>query len=150
MKIILFEPQIPQNTGNIVRTCAVTGTDLIIYNPGFSTSDRMLKRAGLDYWEGVNVQIIEELEELEKMLNETTGNFYFFSSKATKRYSAISYTKDDWLIFGSETTGLPSIFFEKWPENYATIPMKEGALCLNLATSAGVVVYEAWRQQNFE
>jgi len=150
MKIILFEPQIPQNTGNIVRTCAVTGTDLIIYNPGFSTSDRMLKRAGLDYWEGVNVQIIEELEELEKMLNETTGNFYFFSSKATKRYSAISYTKDDWLIFGSETTGLPSIFFEKWPENYATIPMKEGARCLNLATSAGVVVYEAWRQQNFE
>lgn len=150
MKIILFEPQIPQNTGNIVRTCSVTGTDLIIYNPGFSTSDRMLKRAGLDYWEGVNVQIIEELEELEKMLNETTGNFYFFSSKATKRYSAISYTKDDWLIFGSETTGLPSIFFEKWPENYATIPMKEGARCLNLATSAGVVVYEAWRQQNFE
>ena len=150
MKIILFEPQIPQNTGNIVRTCAVTGTDLIIYNPGFSTSDRMLKRAGLDYWEGVNVQLIEEFEEFEKMLNETTGNFYFFSSKATKRYSAISYTKDDWLIFGSETTGLPCIFFEKWPMRFATIPMKEGVRCLNLATSAGVIVYEAWRQQNFE
>ncbi len=150
MKIILFEPQIPQNTGNIVRTCAVTGTDLIIYNPGFSTSDRMLKRAGLDYWEGVNVQLIEELEELEKLLNDSKGNFYFFSSKATNRYSDISYTKDDWLIFGSETTGLPSKFFEKWPEHYATIPMKEGVRCLNLATSAGIVVYEAWRQQNFE
>lgn len=150
MKIILFEPQIPQNTGNIVRTSAVTGTDLILYNPGFSTSDRMLKRAGLDYWEGVNVQLIEEFEELEKMLNEATGNFYFFSSKASKRYSDISYAKDDWLIFGSETTGLPSIFFEKWPQRFATIPMKEGVRCLNLATSAGVVVYEAWRQQNFE
>ena len=150
MKIILFEPQIPQNTGNIVRTCAVTGTDLILYNPGFSTSDRMLKRAGLDYWEGVNVQLIEEFEELEKMLTEATGNFHFFSSKASKRYTDISYAKDDWLIFGSETTGLPSIVFEKWPERFATIPMREGARCLNLATSAGVVIYEAWRQQNFE
>lgn len=150
MKIILFEPQIPQNTGNIVRTAAVTGSDLLIFNPAFSTSDRHLKRAGLDYWEGVNVQIMEDLEEFEKMLQETKQNFYFYSSKCSTRYSDVNYTKDDWLIFGSETTGLPHFFREKYPERFVTIPMKEGARCLNLATSAGIVVYEAWRQLDFQ
>ncbi len=149
MKIILIEPQIPQNTGNIVRTAAVTGSDVIIFNPGFSTSDRLLKRAGLDYWEGVNVTITNDLEELMKIFEEAKGNFYFFSSKSKTRYSDISYTKDDMLVFGSETTGLPNAFLEKWPDQFATIPMKSGVRCLNLATSAGIVVYEAWRQQNF-
>jgi tRNA (cytidine/uridine-2'-O-)-methyltransferase len=150
MKIILFEPQIPQNTGNIVRTASVTGSDVILYNPGFHTSDRQLKRAGLDYWEGVNVQIIQELEDLVKMLESAPHNFYFFSSKASVIYSNVSYEAQDFLIFGSETTGLPDIFLRKWPERFATIPMVEGARCLNLATSAGIVVYEAWRQQGFE
>jgi tRNA (cytidine/uridine-2'-O-)-methyltransferase len=149
MKIILFEPQIPQNTGNIVRTASVTGCDVFIYNPGFQTSDRHLKRAGLDYWEGVNVQIIEEFEDFKKMLDEAKNNFYFYSSKASKLYSEMSYKQDDYLIFGSETTGLPNIFFEQWPERFATIPMTKGSRCLNLATSAGIVVYEAWRQQGF-
>lgn len=149
MKIILIEPQIPQNTGNIVRTAAVTGCEVIIYNPGFSTSDRLLKRAGLDYWEGVNVQIIDELEDILKLLSLSKNNFYFYSSKASTVYSDISYKKDDYLIFGSEQTGLPQIFLEKWPERFATIPMKEGARCLNLATSTGIVVYEAFKQLNF-
>lgn len=149
MKIILIEPQIPQNTGNIVRTAAVTGSDVIIYNPGFSTSDRSLKRAGLDYWEGVNVKVINDLEELEKMLEAAENKFYFYSSKASTLYSDVSYKSEDWLIFGSETTGLPASFSEKWPDRFATIPMKPGVRCLNLATSAGIVVYEAWRQQNF-
>lgn len=147
MKIILYQPQIPQNTGNIVRTCAVTGNSLILVGPlGFSVTDRWLKRAGLDYWEGVNVTPIENLEDY---LENCTSNFYFFSSKATQIYSDVKYQADDLLIFGSETTGLPKIFHEKWPEKFATIPMKPDARCLNLATSVGIVSYEAWRQLNF-
>lgn len=147
MKIILYQPQIPQNTGNIVRTCSVTGNDLILVEPlGFSVNNRWLKRAGLDYWEGVNVQIINDLEHL---LMETKSNFYFFSSKASHLYTSLAYKNDDLLIFGSETTGLNSSFLEKWPDRFATIPMVQGARCLNLATSVGIVVYEAWRQQSF-
>lgn len=147
MKIILYQPQIPQNTGNIVRTCASTGADLILVRPlGFSTSDRWLKRSGLNYWEGVNVTFIDDLESF---LNETSSPFYFFSSKATTPYSDISYTADDLLVFGSETHGLPDYCFEKWPERFITIPMMKDVRCLNLATSAGIAVYEAWRQQQF-
>lgn len=147
MHIILFQPQIPQNTGNIVRTCAVTGSNLTLVGPlGFSVSDRWLKRAGLDYWEGVSVNIIDDLDTL---LNTTQSNFYFYSSKATARYCDVAYTSEDYLIFGSETSGLPDRFYEQWPDRFLTIPMIPGVRCLNLATSAGIVVYEAWRQQNF-
>lgn len=148
MKVILFQPQIPQNAGNIVRTCAVTGSDLIMVHPlGFSTHDRWLKRAGLDYWEGVNVSFIDDLEDY---LNQYSGSFYFFSSKTKKTYTSVSYDPNSALIFGSETTGLPPIFFEKWPDRFVTLPMKEGMRCLNLATSVGIGVYEAWRQQGFQ
>ncbi len=147
MKVILYQPQIPQNTGNIVRTCSVTGTSLILVEPlGFSVSDRWLKRAGLDYWEGVDVQTIGDLESY---LENYPGQFWFLSSKATRRYCDVHYRGDDLLIFGSETTGLPASFYDKWPERFLTVPMVEGARCLNLATTAGIVVYEAWRQQNF-
>lgn len=147
MKIILFQPQIPQNAGNIVRTCAVTGCELILVGPlGFSVTDRWLKRAGLDYWEGVNVQIIQNLPAL---LESTSYPFYFYSSKATQAYTDLTYTPDDYLIFGSETSGLPAFYFEKWPERFATIPMLPEKRCLNLATSVGIVVYEAYRQQGF-
>ncbi len=147
MKLILFQPQIPQNTGNIVRTCAVTGTDLILVGPlGFSINNRWLKRAGLDYWEGVNVQVIDDLESL---LQTTTDRFYFFSSKVQRKYTDIAYMQSDMLIFGSETAGLPGHFFERWPERFATIPMSPEVRCLNLATSAGIVVYEAFRQLDF-
>ncbi|MEC7839622.1 MAG: tRNA (cytidine(34)-2'-O)-methyltransferase [Chlamydiota bacterium] len=147
MKIILFQPQIPQNTGNIVRTCSVTGTDLVLVEPlGFSVSDRWLKRAGLDYWDGVSMNFIDNLEAF---LEEYPHPFYFFSSKATKSYADIEYTENDALIFGSETTGLPDHYFERWPEKFVTLPMRPGSRCLNLATSAGIAVYEAWRQQDF-
>ena len=146
--IILFQPQIPQNTGNIVRTCAVTGSSLSLVRPlGFSVTDRLLKRAGLDYWEGVQVSFIDDLEEF---LNTTTHNFYFFSSKVEKKYSDVAYQPDDILIFGSETSGLPKHFNTKWPERFVTIPMIDEARCLNLATSTGIVLYEAWRQQGFK
>ncbi len=147
MKVILYQPQIPQNTGNIVRTCAVTGSDLILIQPlGFSISDRWLKRAGLDYWEGVSVEL---QEDLEAYLDSSSSSFYFFSSKATTLYSDVNYQKDDLLIFGSETTGLPAAYFSRWPEKFVKIPMIPGVRCLNLATSVGIGVYEAWRRQSF-
>ena len=147
MKVILYQPQIPQNTGNIVRTCAVTGTSLVMVRPlGFSTHDRWLKRAGLDYLEGVDVSY---LDDLESNFDKFSGSFFFFSSKATQLYNSVSYEADSCLIFGSETTGLPPVFFEKWPERFVTLPMIPGARCLNLATSAGIAVYEAWRQQGY-
>ncbi|MCX6989817.1 MAG: tRNA (cytidine(34)-2'-O)-methyltransferase [Chlamydiae bacterium] len=147
MKVILYQPQIPQNTGNIVRTCSVTGSDLILTKPlGFSTSNRLLKRAGLDYWEGVDVQIIESLEEY---LLKCDKNFYFFSSHAKNLYSEIDYFPDDILIFGSETAGLNPYFLTKYPEKFYTLPMKENSRCLNLANTVSIVLYEAWRQQGF-
>lgn len=147
MKVILFQPQIPQNAGNIVRTCAVTGCELVMVRPlGFSTHDRWLKRAGLDYWEGVDVSFIDDLE---MYLEQQTAPFYFFSSKATSLYTTVAYESNHQLIFGSETTGLPPHFFEKWPERFVKLPMRTGQRCLNLATSVGIAIYEAWRQQNF-
>lgn len=126
----------------------MTGADLILVGPlGFSVTDRWLKRSGLDYWEGVNVTIIDDLEAY---LDKTDSPFYFFSSKATQRYSDVKYTQDAILIFGSETSGLPQHYAEKWPEKFATIPMNEGARCLNLASSAAIVLYEAFRQNNFQ
>lgn len=149
MKVILYQPQIPQNAGNIVRTCAVTGCDLLMVRPlGFSTHDRWLKRAGLDYWEGVRVEFMDT-QDLESYLDQTSSSFYFFSSKANRLYCEVSYQSTDLLIFGSETAGLPSHFFEKWPDHFVTIPMCPEARCLNLATSVGIGVYEAWRQQGF-
>jgi tRNA (cytidine/uridine-2'-O-)-methyltransferase len=147
MHIILFQPQIPQNTGNIVRTAAVTGSKLSLVTPlGFSTSSRHLRRAGLDYWEGVDVNMIDDLGEY---LDKQSAPFYFFSSHAEKCYSEIEYTEDAILIFGSETSGLPAEYNEKWPEQFARIPMQSDQRCLNLSASAAIVVYEGWRQQSF-
>lgn len=140
MKIILYQPQIPQNTGNIVRTCSVTGTDLILVTPlGFEISDRWLKRAGLDYWEGVNVLTIESLEAYLK----DKDSFYFFSSHGKRSYLDVEYSKDSILIFGSETSGLPDYFHETYPDRFVKIPMLPNKRCLNLATSVGIGLYGA-------
>jgi tRNA (cytidine/uridine-2'-O-)-methyltransferase len=144
VKVVLFQPEIPQNTGNIVRTCAVTGNDLILVRPlGFSTASRHLKRAGLDYWDGVDVKMIDDLMTY---LDQLSTKFYFFSSKAKKNYTDIDYSPTDHIIFGSESAGLPETYLQKWGDQFYRIPMKQGARCLNLATSAAVVIYEAWRQ----
>ena len=144
MRIILYQPQIPQNTGNVIRTCAVTGTELVLVRPlGFSLSDRWLKRAGLDYFEGVNVNQIDDLEEyLEKL----TGPFFFLSSKSQALYTDAVFTSDCTLVFGSETLGLPPSLMKRWPDRFLTIPMIPQARCLNLATSVGIVLFEAIRQ----
>lgn len=147
MNVILFEPQIPQNAGNIVRTCAVTGSSLYLVKPlGFSVTSKALKRAGLDYWEGVNVNLIDDLEAF---LDTCEGRFFFYSSKATYCYTDVAHEPGDFLIFGSETAGLPASFWEKWSEKFYTIPKRSGTRCLNLANAVSIVLYEAWRQQGF-
>jgi tRNA (cytidine/uridine-2'-O-)-methyltransferase len=148
VKVILYQPQIPQNTGNIVRTCAVTGASLGLVTPlGFSTSNRLLKRAGLDYWEGVAVSFIDDFIAYLEHCQEP---FYFFSSHAKTPYTDVSFSLSDQLIFGSETSGLPELFHKRWPERFLRIPMQSGARCLNLANSVSIVIYEAWRQNQFE
>lgn len=150
MKIILFEPQIPQNTGNVVRSCSVTGSELMLVGPcGFSFQDRHLKRAGLDYWEGVRFEFLENEEAFISYLSQTSFPFVFFSSHATMPYTQISYKQDHQLIFGSETSGLSQRLLALFPDRSVTIPMKSGARCLNLATSVGIGLFEAWRQCDF-
>ncbi len=145
--IVLFQPQIPQNAGNIVRTCKVTGAKLVLVKPlGFSTSSAALKRAGLDYWDGVNVEIIDDLP---LWLSQTDSPFYFFSSHAKKFYSDISYPPGSIFIFGSETSGLAPYFHETWPELFLTLPMVKNSRCLNLANTVSIVLYEAWKQIGF-
>lgn len=145
--IILFQPQIPSNTGNIVRTCHATGSQLILVTPlGFKTDDKSLRRAGLDYWEGVNVTLIDDLVSF---LEETDTLFYFFSSHAEILYSDVGYPEDPILIFGSETSGLDPIFKKKWPDHFVTLPMKKESRCLNLSNSAAIAVYEVLRQHHF-
>jgi tRNA (cytidine/uridine-2'-O-)-methyltransferase len=146
MKIVLYQPQIPQNTGNIVRTCAATGSELILVRPlGFSTHSRHLKRAGLDYWSGV---VVEEIDDLPMFLENKS--FYFFSSKAKTLYTDVDYPPDATLVFGSETTGLPQMFWDLWPDRFLTIPMVPTARCLNLACSVSIVLFEALRQNRIK
>jgi tRNA (cytidine/uridine-2'-O-)-methyltransferase len=146
MKVILFKPEIPQNTGNIIRTCFLTNTNISIVTPAsFSLSDKNLKRAGLDYFKDVN---LEKIDDLENYLIDKKS-FYFFSSKAQKKYTDVEYTKNSILIFGSETAGLPDIFFEKYPSHFVTIPMKENSRCLNLSNTVAIGLYEALRQNHF-
>lgn len=138
-EIVLFQPQIPQNTGNIVRSCSVTGAKLTLIPPlGFSTASRHLKRAGLDYWEGVNVEIKEDLDAL---LEEDVP-FLLFTSKGESSFWDFPYVPGMRLIFGSETAGLPEAVTTKHKKRCARIPMREGARCLNLATSVGIALYE--------
>ncbi len=145
MKVLLFEPDIPVNTGNIARTCVAAGATLVLKRPlGFSLSDRQMKRAGLDYWEHLNLELIDNLDHyLAKELENPGCRCYFFSSKATRSYTEISFQKDDILIFGSETKGLPDHFFKTYPEKFYTIPMDPAARCLNLSNCAAIILYHA-------
>lgn len=149
MKVILYQPEIPQNTGNVIRTCFVTGVSLVLTQPlGFSMSDKNMKRAGLDYYKNMDIELIDSLPEY---LEKTKSSFYFFSSKAKKSYTEVNYSSDSYLIFGSETSGLPQEYFERWADHFVTIPMNPtpDARCLNLSNTVAVGVYEALRQQKF-
>ena len=143
MKIVLFQPQIPQNTGNIVRTCSVTGSSLILIPPlGFSIDDKSLKRAGLDYWENVPVEIEENLDEVIK---KYYPRIFFFTSKGKNSLYDIKFQPDDVLVFGAETHGLPNYVHDQYYDNCVRIPILKEARCLNLATSVGIGVYQAFQ-----
>lgn len=148
MHVVLYEPEIPQNTGNIARTCAVTGTNLHLIKPlGFSVSDRYLKRAGLDYWHLVNIEYHESFAELRAKYPH--NNFYFATTKGKRFYTQVNYTPDDFLVFGPETRGLPKGLLEANEPYCIKIPMREDTRSLNLSNSVAIVLYEALRQLGF-
>lgn len=148
INLVLVEPEIPQNTGNIARTCAITGAHLHIVKPmGFTVTDSKLKRAGLDYWNELDIQYYENLNDfLEKNQQES---LYFFSTKAEKCYSDISYPSRVFLVFGKETAGLPEWLLCQNRDNCVRIPMRNHLRSLNLSNSAAIGVYEVLRQYQF-
>jgi len=146
--IVLVNPEIPANTGNIARTCAGTGAHLHLVHPlGFSTDDRTLKRAGLDYWYAVNLTYYDAFEEVQAAHPE--GRFFFASTRATKRYSDFSFRDNDFFVFGKETAGLPQSLLDANPDTCLRIPMTDKVRSLNLANSAAIVLFEALRQNDF-
>ena len=149
LNIVLVEPEIPQNTGNIVRTCAATGSVLHLVRPlGFDTSDKYLKRAGLDYWYLTEIHYYDSIEEvMEKHYNGI--NFYFLSTKAKLRHSDAKFSDGDFLVFGKETKGLPEPLLEKYYDHTLRIPMISDARSLNLSNSVAIALYEALRQNDY-
>ena len=148
--IVLIEPEIPQNTGNIARTCAATGCALHLVKPlGFEISDKQLKRAGLDYWKFVNVTVHDSFEEVQKAAD---GNvrFYYFTTKAPRSYTEAAFRKGDYLVFGKETRGIDEELLIRHKEECVRIPMIEESRSLNLSNSAAIAVYEGLRQNKFE
>jgi tRNA (cytidine/uridine-2'-O-)-methyltransferase len=144
--IVLIEPEIPPNTGNIARLCAATGAVLhLVGKLGFSIDDRYLKRAGLDYWEFVSLKQWPDLASLQASAPE--GRLFYLSTKVARSYLQAGFQPGDYIVFGKETRGLPEELLEANPDSAITIPMPAGAVrSLNLSTSAGIVLYEALRQ----
>ena len=150
LNIVLVEPQIPQNTGNIARTCAATGARLHLVEPmGFRIDDAKLKRAGLDYWHLLDITYYDGLDDFFEKNKD--GNFYYFSTKSTKIYSEIEYPDNTYLVFGKETAGLPEDLLVQNQENCVRLPMinNSAARSLNLSNSVAIGVYEVLRQWNF-
>ncbi len=147
MHIVLVEPEIPQNTGNIVRTCALTNTVLHLIKPlGFSLEDRYLKRAGLDYWDKVKINVWDSYEEL--LGSFPHNSFYLATSKTSCHYTQIKYDRDDMIVFGSETKGLSQGILAS-NSNHIRIPMLGIGRSLNLSNAVAVILYEGLRQDNF-
>lgn len=150
INIVLFEPEIPQNTGNIARTCAATGSNLHLIKPlGFSISDKYLKRAGLDYWDLVTITYYEDLQDfLDKHGDK---KIFLSTTKATQYYTDAKFEDDCFIVFGKETKGLPDELHKKYFSNRIKLPMvaNEHARSLNLANSVNIVLYEALRQIGF-
>lgn len=149
MHVILVEPEIPPNTGNIARTCAATHTTLHLVEPlGFSLDDRYLKRAGVDYWNLVDVHVHPSWDHVATAL-AGEGAFHFFTSHATARYTDVAYGPNDVLVFGRESVGLPQWLLEPHRAQCRVIPMSNGVRSLNLSNAVAIVVYEAERQLGF-
>ena len=148
MHIVLYAPEIPQNTGNIARTCAATGSVLHLIEPlGFELSDKYLKRAGLDYWHLMELHVHPDFDT---MMREYPGAVYHFATtKAPRGYHEAAYGPDDFLVFGCETRGLPESLLQRVYDRCIRIPMRAEARSLNLSNSVAIVLYEALRQQGF-
>ena len=147
LNIVLYEPEIPQNTGNIARLCACLGAKLyLVGRLGFVLSDKYLKRAGLDYWDKLDIIHIDSLDELIE--KNPDSNFYYFTTKTDKVYTNINYSQGDFLVFGPETRGIPEEILNKNKETCATIPIRKITRSLNLSNSVAIAAYEAFRQFN--
>ena len=148
LNIVLVEPEIPQNTGNIARTCAATGARLHIIKPmGFTIDDKKLKRAGLDYWYLLDLTYYENIDEFFEKNRD--GKFFFFTTKAQRTHSDVEYTDKSFLIFGKETKGLPEELLMQNKDSCVRIPMVSDARSLNLSNSVAIAVYEVLRQKNY-
>ncbi|EGQ4131682.1 tRNA (uridine(34)/cytosine(34)/5-carboxymethylaminomethyluridine(34)-2'-O)-methyltransferase TrmL [Staphylococcus pseudintermedius] len=148
--VVLYQPEIPANTGNIARTCAATDTHLHLIRPlGFSTDDKMLRRAGLDYWKYVSITYYDNIESF---FEQTEGHYFLLTKFGSKNHTSQDFSDVDqnyYFIFGKETTGLPDWVKDKYDNTALRIPMNENVRALNLSNTAAILVYEALRQQNY-
>ncbi|EKO0725391.1 tRNA (uridine(34)/cytosine(34)/5-carboxymethylaminomethyluridine(34)-2'-O)-methyltransferase TrmL [Staphylococcus pseudintermedius] len=148
--VVLYQPEIPANTGNIARTCAATDTHLHLIRPlGFSTDDKMLRRAGLDYWKYVSITYYDNIESF---FEQTEGQYFLLTKFGSKNHTSQDFSDVDqnyYFIFGKETTGLPDWVKDKYDNTALHIPMNENVRALNLSNTAAILVYEALRQQNY-
>ena len=150
INIVLVEPEIPQNCGNIARTCAATGARLHLIRPlGFDISDRAVKRAGLDYWHLVDVQDYENLDEFFRIHPQAKENLWLATTKAPQSYCEVEFADGCWLFFGKETAGLPESFRMAHYDRCIRLPMRSAARSLNLSNSVAILTYEALRQTGF-
>lgn len=148
LNIVLVEPRIPQNTGNVARTCAATGARLHLVGPmGFTVTDARLKRAGLDYWHLLDITFYESTEEF--FAKNAGGEFFYFSTKGQKLFSAVEYPDGAYLVFGREDAGLPEALLAQNLDRCVRLPMRQGLRSLNLSNTVAVGVYEALRQWNY-
>ncbi len=151
VNIVLFEPEIPPNTGNIARTCAVSGCRLHLIEPlGFSIDEKAVRRAGLDYWNSVNIEVHKNFEAFYEKYGDKP--LYFCSTKGEKLYSDVAYEEECYLVFGRETSGLPKEFYERFKDRLIKIPLMnlESARSLNLSNAAAIITYEVLRQHGFK
>ena len=150
LHIVLVEPEIPQNCGNIARTCAATGSRLHLIRPlGFDISERAVRRAGLDYWHLVEVSDYKDLDDLFARHPEAADDLWLTTTKAPRSYQEASFSPDCWLFFGKETAGLPEEFRMAHYDRCVRLPMREEARSLNLSNSVAILTYEALRQNGF-
>ena len=150
LNIVLHEPEIPQNCGNIARTCAATGAVLHLIKPlGFDISEKAVRRAGLDYWHLVEVTVYRDLDDLFARHPEAAEDLWLATTKAPRKYTEATFRDNCWLFFGKETAGLPAELREKYYDRCIRIPMRPDARSLNLANSVAVLTYEALRQLDF-
>lgn len=150
LHIVLVEPEIPQNCGNIARTCAATGSSLHLIEPlGFDVSEKAVKRAGLDYWHLVDVNTYPDLDAFFRRHPEAESDLWLATTKAPRAYSEAGFSRDCWLFFGKETAGLPLWFREEHRDRCIRLPMVSEARSLNLSNSVAILVYEALRQNGF-